>query len=269
MLFDRPPSAENRRENLTPLTPDEIIRSAIPEKDILNKGVCFKLRAPEVSVDTIIIHSCFVVEGILHPSLPVPQLINEASAEKAVRTWSEMKDRESAESDTSAKQALAENAAQWEFAALHQIIASRNGPEALTPYSAMAIKDIFQFYGLSAHYVIDRAGAIFEFVPPELIAFHAGKSQMPRESDRREGVNAFSIGIELLGDLESGFTAEQYASVSRLTRYLMEKFPIANIYGHSDIAPGRKTDPEKFDWSQFRKTLALLPAYQSPIHIHE
>ena len=111
------------------------------------------------------------------------------------------------------------------------------------------MKDIFQFYGVSAHYLIDREGAIFELVRPELLAFHAGTSRLP--SDGRERVNNFSIGIELLATPQDGYTEAQYRSLARLTRQLRVRFPIAHVYGHHHIAPDRKVDPEGFDWKRF------------------
>jgi AmpD protein len=75
----------------------------------------------------------------------------------------------------------------------------------------------------------------------------------------REAVNDFSIGIELEGCDENSFTEIQYDVLDELTRTLVRdirSLSIDNIYGHSDIAPGRKTDPGPgFDWERYRLAL--------------
>lgn len=59
---------------------------------------------------------------------------------------------------------------------------------------------------MSAHYLIERDGTIRQLVDPNMVAFHAGKSVMPRADDGRIGVNAFGIGVELFATPESGYT---------------------------------------------------------------
>ena len=72
----------------------------------------------------------------------------------------------------------------------------------------------------------------------------------------------FSIGIELEGTDHTPFTEPQYASLARLTSEIMTQYPAitaARLTGHSDIAPGRKTDPgPAFDWARFREDLGSL-----------
>ena len=68
--------------------------------------------------------------------------------------------------------------------------------------------------------------------------------------------NDFSIGIELEGSDTVPFADAQYTALIRLTRLLQRVYPIRDIVGHSDIAPGRKTDPGPFfDWARYRKFL--------------
>ena len=78
---------------------------------------------------------------------------------------------------------------------------------------------------------------------------------MPAADDRREKVNAFSIGVELIGAEDLPITDAQYASLAALSAVLKSHFPISNVYGHSHIAPDRKTDPWNFDWKRFRGSL--------------
>ncbi len=109
---------------------------------------------------------------------------------------------------------------------------------------------------VSAHLLIDRQGQFTQFVPFDKKAWHAGESNF----QGRTNCNDFSIGIELEGCDDEAFTAEQYRSLISVTKQLMAEYPdisFANIVGHSDIAPGRKTDPgPHFDWAYYRAQCA-------------
>lgn len=107
---------------------------------------------------------------------------------------------------------------------------------------------------VSAHCLIRRDGAIIQYVPFHLRAWHAGQSSY----QGKEKCNDFSIGIELEGTDFEPFTEEQYQSLIALTQQLITQYPsIAhNITGHSDIAPLRKTDPGPFfDWQHYKSQL--------------
>lgn len=102
---------------------------------------------------------------------------------------------------------------------------------------------------VSSHFFIRRDGELIQFVPCGLRAWHAGVSTW-RE---RERCNDFSIGIELEGSDETPFTEAQYQALLPLLETLKRTYPILDIVGHSDIAPGRKTDPgPHFNWSRVR-----------------
>jgi len=107
---------------------------------------------------------------------------------------------------------------------------------------------------VSAHLLINREGEVVQFVPFDKKAWHAGKSLFAGE----ENCNEFSIGIELEGCDDREFTDIQYERLAELTRYLRDCYPAIvpeRIVGHSDIAPGRKTDPGPcFDWQRYRKS---------------
>ena len=106
---------------------------------------------------------------------------------------------------------------------------------------------------VSAHFLIRRSGELLQFVPCAMRAWHAGASAWCG----RSGCNDFSIGIELEGADDSPYTEPQYRVLAELTRALQSVYPIADIAGHCDIAPGRKTDPGlSFDWPRFRKSIA-------------
>jgi len=106
---------------------------------------------------------------------------------------------------------------------------------------------------VSSHYFIDRDGEIIEFVPPELAAWHAGRSSFRG----KENCNLFSIGIELEGTTSTPFTDPQYERLIELCSWLMERYPLIDldrIVGHEDIAPGRKDDPGPlFYWERLRE----------------
>ena len=108
---------------------------------------------------------------------------------------------------------------------------------------------------VSAHVVIRRDGSIHQYVPFGMRAWHAGQSQY----QGRAGCNDFSIGIELEGTDVIPYTDEQYESLAAIVRALLATYPTLcaeRITGHSDIAPGRKTDPgPAFDWQRWRRML--------------
>jgi AmpD protein len=100
---------------------------------------------------------------------------------------------------------------------------------------------------VSAHFFIRRDGTLIQFVPCMLRAWHAGVSSWCE----RERCNDFSIGIELEGTDDLPFTEAQYATLAPLVRLLKQTYPIRAVVGHSDVAPGRKTDPgPHFAWQR-------------------
>lgn len=119
------------------------------------------------------------------------------------------------------------------------------------------IIDIYKSYGVSAHYLVGRDGTIYRLVRERDVAYHAGVSKMPPSSSGgkagRTDVNTFSIGIEMVGTEESGYTDKQYVTLNALLEDIEGRHKIKNIVGHDEIAPGRKTDPWQFDWSQIKK----------------
>ena len=104
---------------------------------------------------------------------------------------------------------------------------------------------------VSSHFLIDRAGAVTQFVSCDSRAWHAGISS----AMYRHNFNHFSIGIELLGDVYTPFEAAQYASLKQLIAELQQRYPLRYAMAHSEISPTRKTDPGPFfDWSGLRKS---------------
>ncbi len=105
---------------------------------------------------------------------------------------------------------------------------------------------------VSSHLFIKRHGELIQFVPLDKKAWHAGKS----EYMNRENFNDFSIGIEMEGSVHDSYTDEQYLTLKNTINELKKLFPSiqdSNILGHSDIAPGRKTDPGKyFLWDKIK-----------------
>jgi AmpD protein len=107
---------------------------------------------------------------------------------------------------------------------------------------------------VSAHFLVRRDGEVLQYVPCELRAWHAGESAW----NGRDRCNDFSIGVELEGTDEVPYTDAQYDSLARLTEALFERYGRLGVAGHSDIAPGRKTDPgPHFDWERYRRAAGL------------
>ncbi|TKC90947.1 1,6-anhydro-N-acetylmuramyl-L-alanine amidase AmpD [Trinickia terrae] len=111
---------------------------------------------------------------------------------------------------------------------------------------------------VSSHFVIRRDGALEQFVSCNERAWHAGASNF----FGRERCNDFSIGIELEGRDDTAFEAPQYTTLAALVTALRDRYPIDALAGHSDIAPGRKTDPgPHFDWQRLAQDAALPARY--------
>ncbi|WP_249872636.1 N-acetylmuramoyl-L-alanine amidase [Oceanobacillus saliphilus] len=145
-----------------------------------------------------------------------------------------------------------------------------------SPYELEDTRTIFIDYGVSAHYLIGRNGEIYNLVPEDRVAFHAGKGDLPDYPHYQDQLNDYSIGIEVMaiGTKEEmqtmmsdsfydsidpahiGYTDAQYASLKRLLDDILLRNPSIkkdrnHVVGHDEYAPGRKTDPGSlFDWSR-------------------
>ncbi len=109
---------------------------------------------------------------------------------------------------------------------------------------------------VSAHVLVRRDGALTQYVPFGMRAWHAGQSVYRG----RPACNDFSIGIELEGTDSIPYTEAQYERLTALATALITTYPTLSsehVARHSDIAPGRKTDPgPAFDWTRWRALLA-------------
>lgn len=144
------------------------------------------------------------------------------------------------------------------------------------PYQVDKVFNLFKEYGVSAHYLIDRDGTIYELVHESRVAYHAGKGTLEKFPDYKDKLNHYSIGIELLAigtkdemlpmmsentynkidKKHIGFTEAQYESVRKILKDLEKRYPHFkrnrnHIVGHDEYAKGRKTDPGSlFNWSK-------------------
>ncbi len=111
---------------------------------------------------------------------------------------------------------------------------------------------------VSAHLFIRRGGETIQFVPFHLRAWHSGIS----EFQGRQKCNDFSVGIELEGTDKQSYTQAQYLQLAKVIRALREVYPKIksnHLVGHSEIAPGRKTDPGQFfSWQKLENIIKDL-----------
>lgn len=160
------------------------------------------------------------------------------------------------------------------------------------PFDVERVVGIYEQYGASAHYLIDRKGTVYRLVPESRVAFHAGKGELPWEPKRKDTLNRHSIGIELLGigserDMRIfmsadayrkvkekhpdyiGFTDTQYDALAKLIDDITSRHPGIlrdrfHIVGHEEYAPARRSDPgTTFDWAKIgltRERPATQPA---------
>jgi N-acetylmuramoyl-L-alanine amidase len=117
---------------------------------------------------------------------------------------------------------------------------------------------------VSAHWLIDRDGAVTALVDEGRRAWHAGRSRWGAARD----VNARSIGVELVGDGAEPFPEAQMGALEGLLRGIVRRHrvPPERVLGHSDVAPGRKRDPGPlFDWGRLAALgLAVRPEAPGP-----
>ncbi len=114
---------------------------------------------------------------------------------------------------------------------------------------------------VSSHFFVSREGVIEQFVSCEKRAWHAGISSYLG----RDNCNDFSIGIELEGTDDVEFEDAQYRSLVKLLKAISKRYPLAAIVAHSDVAPGRKTDPgPHFDWERLEKEKEVFGAPEFP-----
>jgi AmpD protein len=117
---------------------------------------------------------------------------------------------------------------------------------------------------VSAHFYVRRDGRLVQFVPVHERAWHAGLSRY----GGRDACNDFSVGIELEGCDDEPYDDRQYPVLAGLIQALRRAYPTLGStppVGHSDIAPGRKTDPgPHFDWPRLNAALVRSPAVPAP-----
>ena len=131
--------------------------------------------------------------------------------------------------------------------AIEQLFTNRLDPAAHPYFREIAGLKV------SSHFLIRRDGELLQFVPVSRRAWHAGASSWRG----RERCNDFSIGVELEGTDDGPFTDQQYERLTSLIASLKEKHPVRDIAAHSDVAPGRKTDPgPRFDWPRLLAALS-------------
>jgi N-acetylmuramoyl-L-alanine amidase len=100
---------------------------------------------------------------------------------------------------------------------------------------------------VSAHYLVERSGAVVQLVDERARAWHAGESRWASVDD----VNSASIGVEVENDGRQPYPPSQVAALLRLLADLRQRHRLgpAAFVGHADVAPARKADPGAlFPW---------------------
>lgn len=134
--------------------------------------------------------------------------------------------------------------------AILQLFTNRLDPNAHPYFKAI------EGLKVSAHFLIRRSGELIQFVSCAHRAWHAGISTWKG----RSRCNDFSLGVELEGCDTLPFEGIQYQVLARLIACLRHRYPAGDMAGHSDIAPGRKTDPGPcFDWLLLKRLTAERP----------
>lgn len=194
-----------------------------------------------------------VAEDIIKPDENVKDIESDSDNEsdEEVKEEEEIKEEDNKIGEANIK--IIPNLVSWGYASASGrkidtlIIHSSYDALGNDPYDLDGLLKEYKLYGVAPHYLIDRKGKIYQLVADKNIAYHAGVSQMP---DGRTNINDFSIGIELMNTEDDKYTEDQYEALAELIDYLKNEHTIKYILGHSQIAPGRKTDPWNFDYSR-------------------
>ena len=129
--------------------------------------------------------------------------------------------------------------------AIERLFTNRLDPQAHPYFEDIAALKV------SSHFLVRRDGELVQFVPVGKRAWHAGASRWRA----RSRCNDFSVGVELEGSEEDSFTPAQYQTLESLVNLLR----LRDIAAHSDVAPGRKTDPGAgFDWPRLLAALSRI-----------
>ena len=131
--------------------------------------------------------------------------------------------------------------------AIERLFTNRLDPRAHPYFEEIAALKV------SSHFLVRRDGELVQFVPLERRAWHAGVSSWRG----RPNCNDYSVGVELEGTEDGPFEQAQYERLGRLIQGLRAGLPLRDIAAHSDVAPGRKSDPgPRFDWARCLQDLA-------------
>ena len=129
---------------------------------------------------------------------------------------------------------------------IERLFTNRLDPRAHPYFQEIASLEV------SSHFLVRRDGEVLQFVPVHERAWHAGASSWRG----RSRCNDFSLGVELEGSEEESFAPVQYSTLVALVRALRAALPLRDIAAHSEVAPGRKTDPgPHFDWARLLTSL--------------
>ncbi len=159
-----------------------------------------------------------------------------------------------------------------EIIMIHFTSAVVNHPD--DPYNMDHIRQTFVDYELSIHYVIDRDGTVYSYIPEDRVAWHAGKGEYGGDERYTNAMNKYAIGIELVGigsesDMAAyltadeyasldedlvGFTDKQYTALRELVFDISGRNGIAldreHVIGHSDYSKIRTDPGELFDFER-------------------
>ncbi len=160
-----------------------------------------------------------------------------------------------------------------EFVMLHFTSAVAVQPQ--DPYDLDTVRKIFTDYGTSIHYLLDRDGTVYCYIPEDLVAWHAGKGTFAGDEKYTNKMNYYAIGIEILAigsqadmslyltaqqydaldDSLLGYTDAQYEALKLLVADICQRNGIpmdkAHVLGHQEYAPGKNDPGELFDWERF------------------
>ena len=142
------------------------------------------------------------------------------------------------------------------------------------PYDLSEIRKIFEMQEVSTHYIIDRNGDAFCYVPESRSAWHSGVGTYGDDEKYTNKMNKYSVGVEIvaigskndmaqyleaweynaLDESLIGFTDAQYESLRNLVSDICQRndipFDREHVIGHEEYNKNKSDPGELFDWER-------------------
>lgn len=250
--------SELEQSGKIPSQPQEVKEGIIPKK--IRKPAKYKKYFVRIAMAVVFSALTVLLAMSIkkrNERLDIPEEIEEKIIEEYIEIPEEIEEETNEpieEPEVSIQELIKNNLISWGYKVpesprdIDTIIIHSGYSSGENSYDIFKILEKYENYKVSPHYFIDRNGEIYLLIPNEYIAYHAGSGVMP-DGTRKNVINEFSIGIELIYRIDETPSEAQYESLALLVDSLQKEYQIVseNILGRNEISP-EETDPWNFSW---------------------